>query len=205
MKQTDFMAAAGAADLAYGLSPQAITPVSRSTGGPKGIYEEPNPTSLVQMGLDYFNIFPRKTTPLELESALTGDTQYKIREEAFGTGPVEEYKRVSGEFLNAMTFGISGAAKEFIEGDTYSPETLAGGVAGKVAGLGGLIAGPFGVAGKIVGPMAMGTRLMPTANGLIRMAELATHGAATLGLANTMSAVLPAIVSDQGTSDKVLS
>lgn len=97
---------------------------------------------------------------------------------------VEEIAAVNARGISGFTAGVS----DLVLKDIGKPETTAGAVAGSAAELAGFIMGPLKLA-----KYAIGGRLMPTSKGLRGIAQSATQGGATLGLASNISSIVPSL------------
>lgn len=166
------------------------------------IFEDPEPVSFRQdrprtwlEGVrDYLGIgIKPKTTPLDIEAVETGVSPYRIREEVFGTGRMEEFGRVIGKFNSGLTGGVT----DLIKGYEEDPETIVGTLAGSAAHLAGFVLGPAKVAGTLIS----GSRLAPTIQGLQGVSRVLAQGGATLGLASTLSSVVPSLMRDESFSE----
>jgi len=171
-------------------------PVDPHTGKVQPSITAGEPPGIMQRFRDYLGIREPKTTPLDIEAMEQKKTPFQIREEVFGTGKVEEFRRVVGKAFGGVTGGISNLVKGYEE----NPETWPGAVLGAGAELGGFLLGPFGVAKGITG-----TRLAPTAAGLRGMAQVMTEGGARLGLASSISSLVPTLMSSDTAGKAALS
>lgn len=143
------------------------------------------PSGVFQRLRDYLGIREPKTTPLDIEAMERKVTPFQVREEVFGTGKVEEFRRVVGQAFGGATGGLT----DLVKGYEEKPETWPGAVLGAGAELGGFLLGPLKLAQGVTG-----TRLAPTAKGLAGVAQVMAHGAANLGLASMISSIMPSLM-----------
>ena len=115
-------------------------------------------------------------------------TGYDIRSEVFGTGMEEELRRVIGRGFAGVTGGLS----DLFTGGEKQPDTLTGAVAGGAAEFAGFLFGPMKAA-----KFATGTRFKPNAEGLRFVVQKMTEGAAHLGIASSLSAIIPSFMESE--------
>lgn len=147
----------------------------------------PEPT-LLDTIKDYLNIRQPKTTPLDIEAIENRESPYWIREQVFGTGKVEEMRRIVGKGLSGVTGGIS----DLVRGYEEDPETVPGTIMGAGAELAGFFLVPYAGAKVLTG-----TRLAPKIGGLGRVTQQLIQGGATLGIASGVSSILPAFLESE--------
>lgn len=145
---------------------------------------------------DYMGIRQPKTTPLSLQAMRLGLRQFDIRQEVFGTGIEEEARRVVSRGVSGLTGGVS----DLIRGYEEHPETWPGALAGAGAELAGFLVGPFKGMRAITGG-----RLRPTAKGLQGVAQVMTEGAANLGAASALAAVIPSFMASDDLTEMAFS
>jgi len=170
-------------------------PIDPHTGKVQPSISAAPPSGMMQRLRDYLGIREPKTTPLDIEAMEQKKTPFQIREEVFGTGKVEEFRRVVGKAFGGATGGITNLVKGYEE----NPETWPGAVLGAGAELGGFLLGPLGIAKSLTG-----TRLAPTASGLRGMAQVMTEGAANLGIASAISSLAPTLMTSETAGKAVL-
>ncbi len=148
---------------------------------------------------DYLGIKSLRSDPIELEPiekrGVGGSKEisaYDIRQEVFGTGAQEEFRRVMGRFFSGFTAGLTDVlAPE----QAKKPETMVGTFLGAGAELGGFLLGPYKLARAMTG-----ARMAPTVTGLRGVAQSLTHGAANLGIASGLSSIIPAFMENDNFS-----
>jgi len=165
--------------------PPAFFEIDPHTGREIPVLRAGEPPGMIERFRDYLGIRQRETGPLELEAMETGVRPFDIREEVFGTGREEEFRRVVGRGFSGLTGGIP----DLVRGYEEHPETWPGAIAGGGAELAGFLVGPFKGA-----KLLTGTRLAPTAKGLLGVAQIMTQSAANLGIASMLSSVAPALL-----------
>lgn len=144
--------------------------------------------SIVDKLMDYLGIrkTPPKTIPLQIDATEKGQTDYQVREEVFGTGRQEEFRKVMQRGLAGATAGMTDLISKALNGEVQRPETTAGIIGGSLTELAGFILGPFRAVSLITG-----ARLAPTAKGLKQTAQMMAKGAADLGIASGLSSIVP--------------
>jgi hypothetical protein len=195
---------------AAGSPPQYVGPVEE--GAPSaaqylGPLEPQLSTAPEPTGLDYIVQKLRDYLPLEAQF-----TAGRIEVEARDRGlTVPEYKRqltdtartevanIIMRYASARTLGLTDAIDKFVNGDIQKPQTDWGTFLGAGGELAGFIQSPMAIGRAITG-----TRFLPTSQGLRGMAEIMTHGAATLGAASAVSSVLPSFLNSDEWTERTL-
>lgn len=134
------------------------------------------------------------------EAQKRGQTLAEYKREYTGQGQTSEFGRVFNRLINEATFGAADQIEKFINGDVQLPQTSAGIAGGSVLGFGGMMLGPYKAATAL-----MGSRLAPTATGLKYLFQAANQGGATLGIASTLSSVIPSYFDSDTYSEAALS
>jgi len=121
---------------------------------------------------------------IERLSREEGKTKFQLRQEIFGTGKEKELAAVISRGLA----GLSGGVTDYLMNQVDRPETTPGVLAGAGLEFAGFMFGPFKAARGLTG-----TRLAPTAAGLRGVSQTMIQGGATLGLASSLSQIIPAL------------
>lgn len=172
--------------------PPVIDPHTQAVSGPTRTFlRKDDPPGYLEILKDYLGIGQRKTNPLDIEAAQKRQTTFQIRDEVFGTAMEEELSRIAARFNASVSFGLSD-----VFGPSELPETLPGTIAGAGASLAGFFVSPFPAAKALIG-----TRLAPTAGGLRGITQMMVEGGATLGLATSLSSIIPSLAENETFSD----
>ncbi len=155
------------------------------TGMAQSYYAPAPARTIIEKAKDYLGIKPPPATPLDLEAVQKHITPYQVREEVFGTGKTEEFRKVAGRFLA----GASGGITDVLKGEKEMPETTIGTVAGAAAELAGFLVGPAKFAKGLTG-----SYFSPSISGLRNMVTILTEGGATLGIASGIASLAPAFL-----------
>jgi hypothetical protein len=170
--------------------------------GSTKIYEaKQENNSLLQRARNYLGISGEEGKPTELgkivKPAIAEMTKLiPITQFVFGTQTEHDVQDMSffaevDRVVNQGVAGLTGGLNELLFGKAQRPKTLPGTITGSGAELGGFLAGPFSAAKFLTG-----TRLAPTATGLMRTAQILAQGGAQLGIASGLSRILPGIMDD---------
>lgn len=179
---------------------------ARETGKrPPGLYEEPpGMGTLIERMFDYLGAPRPRLSPREIAQAQIAveakDRGLTVPEYTGQSEFLDEFKLMTNRLVNTWSFGMTDQIEKFVTGEVKLPKTFAGTVGGEVLSLGGFFLGPYAGSRAI-----MGSRLIPTAQGIRGVAQIMNQGGATLGLATALNSIIPSYFESPTYTESVLS